>query len=213
MPNGRGVLRIETAGPNNQSNGTVASRPGVIRANTWQHVAAVVRREPNETRLYVNGYQVAVGTIGKEVLDNKSVNLHIGRIEGSQVLKGEIDNVRLYRRALGEAEIQALLEPGRKFVQPPPPEKPKDLTLRLGTRQFTATLAQPPFVVARLPAGPLEIEADYAGNATPHEVVLTPLDAAHPLAKKVRGLRTTRSSTQRASRFASRLRQYLDAGW
>ena len=51
MPNNQGVLRIETASPANQSNGTVASRPGVIRVNQWQHVAAVVRRGTNETRI------------------------------------------------------------------------------------------------------------------------------------------------------------------
>ena len=64
MPDNRGSLRIETAGPDNQSNGTVSSPPGTIRANAWQHVAAVVRRGKNETRLYVNGYPVAKGDIG-----------------------------------------------------------------------------------------------------------------------------------------------------
>ena len=44
MPDNKGILRIETTGPDNQSNGTVSSPPGTIRANAWQHVAAVVRR-------------------------------------------------------------------------------------------------------------------------------------------------------------------------
>jgi hypothetical protein len=44
MPDNKGSLRIETAGPDNQPNGTVSSLPGILRANAWQHVAAVVRR-------------------------------------------------------------------------------------------------------------------------------------------------------------------------
>ncbi|MCA9046806.1 MAG: LamG domain-containing protein, partial [Planctomycetaceae bacterium] len=105
MPNNQGVLRIETVGPNNSPNGTVASRVGAIRVNRWQHVAAVVRRGENETRLFVNGYQVATGAIGKEVLDNPKVSLYIGRIQDAQQFKGEIDEVYFYRRALDEAEL------------------------------------------------------------------------------------------------------------
>ena len=78
MPNGKGVLRIETAGPDNQPNGTVKSRPGTLQVNQWQHVAAVVRRGNNQTRLFVNGYEVARGTIGDKNLDNPKVDLFVG---------------------------------------------------------------------------------------------------------------------------------------
>jgi hypothetical protein len=183
MPNNKGVLRIETASPANQSNGTVASRPGVIRVNQWQHVAAVVRRGTNETRIFVNGFQVGQGSIAPTVLDNPKVDLYIGRIQDAQQFKGEIDEVRFYQRALGEAELQALLEPGRKFVQPPPPGKPENLTLKLGERQFTGMLHQPGFVAVRLPAGPLHVEAKYGGGAGVNRVVLTPLANSHELAK------------------------------
>lgn len=184
MPNDQGVLRIETAGPNNQTNGTVASPPGVIRVNAWQHVAAVVRRETGETRLFVNGYQVAKGTIGPAVLDNPKVDLYLGRIQDAQQFRGDIDEPRLYGRALGEAEIQSLVEPGRRFVSPPPLEKPQELTLALGNRQFLGVLQQPAFVAVRLPAGTLDLNAKYAGGSGLDRVVLTPLAAEHPLAKR-----------------------------
>lgn len=184
MPDNRGVLRIETASPANQSNGTVASRPGVIRVNTWQHVAAVVRRGENRTRLYVNGYQVAVGTIAPTSLDNPKVDLYIGRIQGAQQFKGEIDEVRFYRRALAVEEIQALLEPGRQFVQPPPLGKPQNLTLNLGDRQLSATLRKSAFAVVRLPVGPLTVTAQYGNSSFPGRVVLTPLDESHRLARE-----------------------------
>jgi hypothetical protein len=183
MPNNKGVLRIETVNPQNVTNGTVASRPGVIRVNKWQHVAAVVRRGANETRLYVNGYQVAVGTVAPTNIDNPAVKLYIGRIQDAQLFKGEIDDVRFYRRALGIAEIQALIEPGRQFVKPPPPEKPQELTLKFGDRQFTGTLHQQAFVVVRLPAGPLTVATRYGSNTPVDRVVLTPLPETHELAK------------------------------
>ncbi|MFP6668603.1 MAG: LamG-like jellyroll fold domain-containing protein, partial [Pirellulales bacterium] len=184
MPNNQGVLRIETVSPGNKPNGTVASRPGVIRVNRWQHVAAVVRRGTNKTNLYVNGYLVATGTVAPTNLDNPSVKLHLGRIEGSKLFKGAIDDVRIYRRALDISEIKALLSPGRQFIKPPPPEKPQSLTLQLGQRQFSATLRQPAFVALRLPAGPLPMQVQYGGSSVPHRIVLTPLAENNELAKE-----------------------------
>lgn len=185
MAGEKGVLRLETDGPDTQPNGTVSSPSGVIRANTWQHVAAVVRRgNKGETRLYVNGYAVAKGEIGPANLDNPKMDLLIGRIKESQPFLGDLDEVRLYRRALDEAELQALVEPGRRFVQPPPPEKPQNVTLNLGDREFSGTLQQPAFLAVRLDAGPLPLKAHYAGVAGLDRVVLTPLAADHEAARR-----------------------------
>ncbi|MFL2942316.1 MAG: DUF1592 domain-containing protein [Limisphaerales bacterium] len=186
MPNNQGVLRIETANPENQSNGTVQSRPGVIRVNQWQHVAAVVRRGENQTRLYVNGFQVATGTIAPKMLDNPKVDLHIGRIQDSKLFKGRIDGVRLYTRALGEMEIQALVTPGRKagLALKSPPVKPEDVTLIFGGREFMATRHQPAFLAVRLPAGPMEFRAKTSSGAAPHQVNFTPIPANSELAKR-----------------------------
>lgn len=186
MPDNKGVLRIDTTGPGNQSNGTVSSPQGVIRPGAWQHIAAVVRRGKSETRLYVNGYPVAKGGIGPANLDNPKVNLHLGRIPEAHQFQGELDEVRLYRRALGEAEIQGLLQPGRQFVQPPPPEKPQEVTLTLGDRQFSGTLPQPAFLAVRLPAGTLAIQAQYAGVTGLDRVVLTPLADEQEPARRFR---------------------------
>lgn len=177
MPNNRGVLRIETAGPNNQANGTVASAPGILRAGRWQHVAAVVRRETERTELFVNGYRVAAGTIAPTSLDNPRVNLNIGRIPDAQQFKGEIDEVHIFRRALDMSAIQALVEPGRRFVQPPPKEKPKTLNLQINDRHFAATLQQPAFLAVRLTAGIHEINSSYEGATRLERIVFSPIDA------------------------------------
>ncbi len=173
MPNDKGVLRIETAGPGKRPNGTVQSPEGTLRADAWQHVTAVVRRGKGETQLFVNGYPVATGTIGPANLDNPNVDLHIGRVQGANQFRGQIDDVRLYRRALGDSEIQALLESGRRFVTAPPQEKPKDVSLALGERRFSAPWRQPAFLVVRLDAGPLTIQAQNSGQVRLGRIVLT----------------------------------------
>jgi len=184
MPNNRGVLRIETVSPANQSNGTVATRSGIISKNKWQHVAAVVRRGSQQTELFVNGYKVAAGTVAPTNLDNPAVNLHIGRIQDAQQFKGEIDEVHFFRRALGIAELQALIEPGRKFVLPPPPEKPKSFNLQIGEKHFAGILHQPAFLMVRLPVGKVEVAAKYGGAANPHHIVFSRVDETSETGKQ-----------------------------
>ncbi len=176
LPNNRGVFRLETSGPNDQPNGSVAAPAGSLTANTWQHIAAVVRRGEDACQLYVNGWPVAKGTIGWANLDNPRVDLQIGRVQDGPEFRGSIDEVKLYRRALDENEIQALLEKGRQFVPKRPREKPHALTLKLGDREFTGILHNSPFVVVRLPAGDVAVQAEYAGAARLDQLVLTRLD-------------------------------------
>ncbi len=179
----RGMLRFQTAGPESQSNGTLSSQTGVVRANTWQHVAVVVRRGKNDTRIYVNGYLVASGAMGAARFDDKSADLQIGHISGAQPFQGEMADVRLYRRPLERAEILGLLQIGHEFVKPPAGKK-QDLTLTLGERQFTGALQQPAFLLVRLDAGPMKIRAEHAGVTEIDRVVLTPLAAEQEPAKR-----------------------------
>ncbi|MBL8228142.1 MAG: DUF1592 domain-containing protein [Bryobacterales bacterium] len=174
MPDNKGILRIETTNRDNESNGSITSPPGVLRPNMWQHIAAVVKRGSNDSRLYVNGYAVAKGQIGRANLDNPRMNLQLGRIAGAQQFRGNLDEIRIYRRALEEAEIQALVEPGRRLVKPPP-EKPQELKLSLGDRDFSNILHQPALVAVRLAAGPLAVKASYAGITGVDRLVITPV--------------------------------------
>jgi len=182
LPENRGGLRLVTTKADGQSNGTVTSAPGSIRANEWQHVAAVVRRGKGETVLFVDGYPVGRGDIGSASLDNPKLDLLLGRVPGAVQFRGEVDEVRIYRRALDEAELQALLEPGRKFVKPPP-ERPQDITLTLGDRQFTGTL-QPAFLAVRLEAGELPVRFSHSGMQSIDRIAFTALADSHPAARQ-----------------------------
>jgi len=183
MADTRGTLRFQTAGPETQANGTVSSPPGVIRANTWQHVAAVVRRGLNETRLYVNGYLVARAATGTAQFDDPKADLQLGRSPGAEALEGELAEVRLYNRPLDEGEIQALLQPGKQFVERAP-ERKLAVTLTLGGRQFAGALQQPAFLAVRLEAGPLAIAVTHSGARDLDRIVLTPLAAGSAVAKR-----------------------------
>ncbi len=187
MPSGNGILRVETATAANQSNGTVASASGAIVRGEWQHVAAVIRRGENNARLFVNGREVASGTIHGANLDNSKRSLHIGRVEGANLFAGEIDAVRFYRRALAEAELEALVEPGRRFARAQRrKEKPQELSLQLGARSFSAKLERPAFLAVRLLAGPLRVSARYAGKTALESVTFTPVDEASELHNRFR---------------------------
>jgi hypothetical protein len=184
MPNNRGVLRIETANHVGQHNGTVESPAGIIRVNQWQHIAVVVKRGDKKTKLYVNGFEVAEGTINLTDLDNPAVKLHIGAVQNAQKFYGEIDEVRLYKRALSSAEIQALIEPGRDFASAPFPPGTHEMQMAIGDRSFASNWIQPGFVVLRLKEGEHIVSARYAGPQPIEQILFRRLNPESPLAKQ-----------------------------
>ncbi len=179
----RGAFQITTMGPDDEENGTVTSPRGVIRADAWQHVAAVVRRGSDETRLYVNGFAVAKGKVGRTNLDSPESSLHIGRVSYALHFNGEIDEARLHRRALDESELQALVEPGRRLAGPPP-ETPQTVTVDLGGRPFSGEMPHPALAALRLDAGPLRVEASHTGVRDLDRIVLTRLDAGDAISRR-----------------------------
>ncbi len=184
LPDNRGILRLDAIGSDGKSAGTISSQRGAIKAGEWQHVAAIVHRGQQLSKIYVNGYPVGKGEISAANLDNPKLDLQIGRLAEGLHYRGDIDQVRVYRRALGEAELQALVQPGKQFVKAPDAERPMELTLNLGDREFIGTLQQPAFLAVRLPAGPLAISAKYAGMSEVDKIVFTPLAVENDLAKK-----------------------------
>jgi hypothetical protein len=76
--------------------------------NTWYHVAGVYDVDSRTLSTYVNGV-LDNGTLKGVVPTsqfNRNVNVNIGRRSGGFYFKGVIDEVRIYNRALSQAEIQ-----------------------------------------------------------------------------------------------------------
>jgi mono/diheme cytochrome c family protein len=183
----RGGIRFQMVGQNDeligQFSSTVSSRGGVIRAGAWQHVAVVVRRGRNETRIYVNGYPVARSQTGTSRFDDPAADFQIGHIPGSQPFRGDLADIRLYRRPLDDGEILGLVQPHKDLV-PKTPESKQNLTLTLGDRQFSAALQQPAFVVVRLEAGALPVGIKYSGAQDLDRIIFTPLRPDQDLTKR-----------------------------
>jgi len=184
MPDPRGTLRFRTAGQTDEANTSVSSQPGIIRANAWQHVAVVLRRGRNETRMYVNGTLVARASSGTAQFDAEKADLAIGHVPGGAVFQGELADVRLYNRPIDEAEIQALLQAGAKESPRPKPEKKTQVTLTLGDRKFSGALQQPAFLTVRLEAGPLAVKAQSTGVQDLERIVFTPLPPGNETEKR-----------------------------
>ena len=182
LATGRGAFRMAIAGQDDPEGEAVTSPNRVIRKGEWQHVAAVVKRE-GETVLYVNGYAVAKGELSAANLDNPKANLRLGRVSYDRFFNGDLDELRIYTRAIGEAEIQALIEPGRQLVKAPPATE-QDVNLTLGGRPFGGTLNHPTWAAVRLDAGELEVGITHTGMRGLERVVLTRLDESHAVSKR-----------------------------
>ena len=127
-----GSLRFRIDSNNTANNATdnldVVVAAG-IGSNAWVHLAAVVDRSVPEVRLYVNGAQVGAGTAIPAGLGSVSNAFELGvgvipSATGANHFDGDVDDLRLYNRALTLAEIQTVRNgiagPGQPSASPGP---------------------------------------------------------------------------------------------
>ena len=106
--------------------------------NVWYHVAGVYNASARTLDIYVNGVLnngTLSGTVPASQI-NSAVNVNIGRRSGGFYFNGVIDDVRIYNRALSQAEIQADMNTP---VGSPPPT-PTPTATPTATSTPTATL-------------------------------------------------------------------------
>ncbi len=107
---------------------TVLNTPSQLN-NTWQHVVVVFNRPFNRLKFYLNGTEVA-STTPPASLYSTTHDVSIGSRELSPTgatgydlpLAGDIDDVRIYDRALSPTDVLALYDEAPlpvSFVQPP----------------------------------------------------------------------------------------------
>jgi hypothetical protein len=88
-----------------------------IAANTWYHVVAVYNATLQTLNIYLNGALdngTLSGTVPASLFDPNQ-NLYIGNLAGAggqDYWKGQMDDVRIYNRALSPAEIKRLYKIG-----------------------------------------------------------------------------------------------------
>jgi len=88
-----------------------------VRAQEWVHVAFVY--DGAEGRVYLNGVVDGRGNIAGDLIESNN-ELRIGRGEPAGYFNGTIDDVRVYNRALTDAEIKALDPPQLQAFKPEP---------------------------------------------------------------------------------------------
>ncbi len=117
---GNGIVDAEVAGVNNDFGTSLATNkiafgigaPDVTISSTtainngaWHHVAATWVRSSGAMKLYIDGNLEATGTSGTSARTASQINM--GRLQtGSNYFNGDLDEVRIWNRALCQSEIQ-----------------------------------------------------------------------------------------------------------
>ena len=96
----------------------VTARGGAITTGVWHHIAYAV--EPGVTRMYLDGTLAATATYtGTPMFMKSGEEFRIGSSYSTEYMRGAIDEVRLYNRALSAAEAAWLAgRPGPVFQTP-----------------------------------------------------------------------------------------------
>lgn len=99
------------------------SGPSSLSAETWTHIAVVVRG--NQIRFYKNGVFQEADTVLGGRNSNSTNELRIGHRSdtSSSDFAGEIDDIRLYARPFTDSEVMSLY----LLSNPPAPEAKKEL--------------------------------------------------------------------------------------
>ncbi|WP_206028407.1 DUF1592 domain-containing protein [Thalassoroseus pseudoceratinae] len=91
------------------------------------------------------------------------------------------DIVTIPQAGVYQIDIETSL---RKNTKPQQKDKPSELTLRIGRREFIGTVHQPAFLVVRLPKGKLPVDVKLTGPKRWDKIALTPLSIDDPLTKQ-----------------------------
>jgi hypothetical protein len=100
---------VTVGGPNAYLCGTASPPLSYLEEldGQFHHVAGVLDLSAGACRLYLDGALVSEDTFVDGALDFGSSDLTIGGFDGSNYIAADIDDVRVYQRALGDAEIAA----------------------------------------------------------------------------------------------------------
>lgn len=104
----------------NTSLDITAAQGGVIGLGEWHHIAYAIDDATDTVGMYLDGVLGAAATFSGNALFMKpDQELRIGNCSGVEYMHGQIDEVRIYNRALSEAEVAGLVgRTGPVYVAP-----------------------------------------------------------------------------------------------
>lgn len=100
--------------------------PRAVAANTWTHVAGTYDQTTGQMSVYMNGALDPSSAVSTGPPGDGTSNLSIGASGSAQPFSGEVDEARVYSRALTQAEIQILMNgqpPATGLMQTPGPNQ------------------------------------------------------------------------------------------
>lgn len=101
--------------------------------NQWYHVAAVIDSIKNLGKIYINGVlDHSVYNVANAITNSDALYIGRGRPNSESPTDGKIDDVRVYTRALSDAEIAAFV-PGAVINQPPEIDAGPDRTVSISS--------------------------------------------------------------------------------
>lgn len=151
LSRGRGLSRLSYFGCNRTERGpTDLSGKTVLADNRWHHLAGVY--DGANMILYVDGREEARQPASGRIADaNQPLCIGENAERPERFLKGLVDDVRLYSRALGPEEITALVEPyveaGAGERQAALPQTMPNAPPRMGRRHWLTPLLAAGMVV------------------------------------------------------------------
>jgi hypothetical protein len=99
--------------------GALAAKP-LVKLNQWYHLTATY--DGKTARLYINCVLQASGSYPSSISFKNGYDLYIGRMNNDQYpywLNGDLDDIRIYDRALNKEEILALCDEKPEIKEPP----------------------------------------------------------------------------------------------
>ncbi len=155
-----------------------------IGTGTWKHIAATIDTTANQLKLYVNGTQVGTTqTVPDTVLTlDNTASLGVGTIASSlgKYYNGDMDEIRLYKAALTQAEIRTLAATAPPVVADPPAADISQVTLSwaavagaLDYQVYVSTTPGAGYVAAGLPVTGTTATVTGLTNGTTYYFVVT----------------------------------------
>lgn len=95
---------------------------GPVRSGVWYHMALTADTGAGLLNLYCNGMLEASGRIAPGLTAIKLLGQVVGRENGGRYFRGDVDDVRIYDRALDAGEVRGLCPSA-----PPPPRDSRNI--------------------------------------------------------------------------------------
>jgi hypothetical protein len=104
----------------NTSLDIVEAQGGVVGIGVWRHITYVIDDATDTVRMYLDGALASTATFtGTSLFMKAGQELRIGNCSGTEFMHGMIDDVRLYNRALSDAEVAGLVgRTGPVYIAP-----------------------------------------------------------------------------------------------